>query len=139
MGKTIKQVSVFVENKPGRLASVTGVLYKAGINLRAFTIAEAGDFGIIRMVVDKTEEACKALRDAGFTVTVNEVVGVEVRDEPGSLYKIAKALGDENVNIEYLYAFTFGGDRAVIIIRPNDVKKAVEILEREGVLFKGEI
>ena len=139
MGKTIKQVSVFVENKPGRLASVTEVLYKAGVNLRAFTIAEAGDFGIIRMVVDKTEEAYRALKEAGFTVTINEVVGVEVRDEPGSLYRIAKVLGDENVNIEYLYAFAFGGDRAIVILRPDNLEKAVEVLEREGALFKGEI
>ncbi len=139
MEKTIKQVSVFVENKPGRLASVTEVLYKTGVNLRAFTIAEAGDFGIIRMVVDKTEEAYKALKDAGFTVTLTDVLGVVVKDEPGGLYKIAKALGDENINIEYVYAFTFGGDRALIILRVDNMEKAVEVLEREGVLFKGEI
>ena len=139
MGKTIKQISVFVENKPGRLASVTEVLYKRGINLRAFTIAEAGDFGIIRMVVDKTEEAYKALKDAGFTVTLTDVLGVEVKDEPGGLYRIAKALGDEGINIEYVYAFTFGGDKALIILRVDDTNKAIEVLEREGLLFKGEI
>ncbi len=139
MGKTIKQVSVFVENKPGRLASVTEVLYKSGINLRAFTIAEAGDFGIIRMVVDKTDEAYRALKDAGFTVTLTDVLGVEVKDEPGGLYRIAKALGDAGINIEYVYAFTFGGDRALIILRVDDTERAMEILEREGMLFKGEI
>jgi hypothetical protein len=139
MEKTIKQVSVFVENKPGRLASVTEVLYKAGINLRAFTIAEAGDFGIIRMVVDKTEEAYKALKEAGFTVTITDVLGVEVKDEPGGLYRIAKILGDANINIEYVYAFTFGGDKALIILRVDDIEKAIEVLEKEGILFKGEI
>lgn len=139
MEKTIKQVSVFVENKPGRLAGVTEVLYKAGVNLRAFTIAEAGDFGIIRMVVDKTEEAYRALKEAGFTVTLTDVLGVEVKDEPGGLYKIAKALGDANINIEYVYAFTFGGDKALIILRVDDTEKAIEVLEREGVLFKGKI
>ncbi len=136
---TMKQVSVFVENKPGRLASVTEVLFKAGINLRAFAIAEAGDFGIIRMIVDRPEEAYRALKDAGFTVAINDVIGVEVKDEPGSLYRIAKALGDENVNIEYVYAFTFGGEKALIILRVDDMDKAIEVLEREGVLFKGEI
>ncbi len=136
---TMKQVSVFVENKPGRLASVTEVLFKAGINLRAFAIAEAGDFGIIRMIVDRPEDAYRALKDAGFTVAINDVIGVEVKDEPGSLYRIAKALGDENVNIEYVYAFTFGGEKALIILRVDDVDKAIEVLEREGVLFKGEI
>ncbi len=139
MGKTIKQISVFVENKPGRLASVTEVLYEKGVNLRAFTIAEAGDFGIIRMVVDKTEEAYRALKEAGFTVTLTDVLGVEVKDEPGGLYRIAKALGDGGINIEYVYAFTFGGDKALIILRVDDTSKAIEILEREGLLFKGEI
>ncbi|AEA47283.1 ACT domain-containing protein [Archaeoglobus veneficus] len=137
--KTIKQVSVFVENKPGRLAAVTEKLYEKGINIRAFTIAEAGDFGIIRMVVDKTDEAYKTLKDAGFTVTLTRVLGVEVEDEPGGLYKIAKALGNANINIEYVYAFTFGGDKALIILRVDDIDKATEILEKEGLLFKGEI
>jgi hypothetical protein len=139
MGKILKQISVFAENKPGRLASITEVLYKAGVNLRAFTIAEAGDFGIVRMVVDKTEEGYKALKEAGFTVTITDVLGVEVKDEPGGLYKIAKALGDANVNIEYVYAFTFGGDKALIILRADDIQKAMEVLEKEGMLFKGEI
>ena len=137
--KTISQVSVFVENKPGRLAAVTEKLYEKGINIRAFTIAEAGDFGIIRMVVDKTEEAYKVLKDSGFTVTLTQVLGVEVKDEPGELYRISKALGDAGINIEYVYAFTFGGDRALIILRVNNVEKAIEVLEKEGVLFKGRI
>ena len=137
--KTLKQVSVFVENKPGRLAAVTEKLYEKGINIRAFTIAEAGDFGIIRMVVDKTDEAYKTLKDAGFTVTLTRVLGVEVEDEPGGLYRIAKALGSAGINIEYVYAFTSGGDRALIILRVDNVEKAVEILEKEGMLFKGTI
>jgi len=137
--KTLRQVSVFAENKPGRLAAVTEKLYEKGINIRAFTIAEAGDFGIVRMVVDRTEDAYKTLKDAGFTVTLTDVLGVEVEDEPGGLYKIAKALGDASVNIEYVYAFTSGGDKALIILRVDDLKKAVEILEKEGMLFKGRI
>jgi hypothetical protein len=139
MEKTLKQISVFVENKPGRLAEVTDVLYRNRINLRAFTIAEAGDFGIIRMVVDQTDKAFETLKNSGYTVAQTEVLAVEVEDEPGGLYRIAKALGDENVNIEYVYAFAFERDRALIILKPNDVKKAVEILEREGFLFKGEL
>jgi len=139
MEKTLKQISVFVENKPGRLADVTSVLYEKGINLRAFTIAEAGDFGIIRMVVDKTQEAYEALKSAGYTVALTDVLAVEVKDEPGGLYRIAKALGDANVNIEYVYAFAFEKDRALIILKPDDIKKAVEILEKEGYLFKGQL
>lgn len=135
----IKQISVFVENKPGRLAAVTGVLFERGINLRAFTIADAGDFGIIRMVVDKTEEAYRALKEAGFTVTVNEVLAVEVEDRPGELFKISKALGDAGVNIEYVYAFTSEKHKALIIFRVSDSERARDILEKMGVLFKGKI
>ncbi|MET1125138.1 MAG: ACT domain-containing protein [Archaeoglobaceae archaeon] len=135
----LKQISVFVENKPGRLASVTEKLYEKGINLRAFTIAEAGDFGIIRMVVDKTEEAYKALKEAGFTVSLTDVIAVEVEDKPGALYRIAKALGDAGVNIEYCYAFTSEKHKALIIMRVSDNEKAKEILSNLGVLFKGRI
>ena len=135
----IRQISIFVENKPGRLASVTGVLFEKGINLRAFMIADAGDFGIIRMVVDKTDEAYKALKETGFTVAINEVLAVEVEDKPGELFRIAKALGDEGINIDYVYAFTSEKHKALIIFRVDDLERAVKILERIGVLFKGRI
>ncbi|MEM0214376.1 MAG: ACT domain-containing protein [Archaeoglobaceae archaeon] len=135
----IKQLSVFVENKPGRLASVTEVLFRRGVNLRAFMIADAGDFGIIRMVVDKTEEAYNALKSAGFTVTLNEVLAVEVEDKPGELYRISKALGDEGINIDYVYAFTSEKHKALIIFRVDDISRAKAILEKLGVLFKGKI
>jgi len=135
----LKQISVFVENKPGRLAAVTEKLYEKGINIRAFTIAEAGDFGIIRMVVDKTSEAYKTLKDAGFTVSLTDVLAVEVEDRPGSLYRIAKALGDEGINIEYVYAFTSEEHKALIILRVSDAERAKKVLEKLGVLFRGEI
>ncbi|RLI83223.1 MAG: acetolactate synthase [Archaeoglobales archaeon] len=132
----LKQISVFVENRPGKLAEVTEVLYKEGVNLRAFTIAEAGDFGIIRMVVDRTEEAYRALKSSGFTVALTEVLAVEVKDEPGGLFKIAKALGDENINIEYVYAFAFERERALIILKPNNLERARDVLEERGFLFR---
>ncbi len=135
----LKQISVFVENKPGRLAAVTEKLYEKQINIRAFTIAEAGDFGIIRMVVDKTDEAYRTLKDAGFTVSLTDVLAVEVEDKPGSLYRIAKALGDAGINIEYVYAFTSEEHKALIILRVNNVEEAKKVLEGLGVLFKGEI
>jgi hypothetical protein len=135
----IKQISVFVENKPGRLAAVTERLYESDVNIRAFTIAEAGDFGIIRMVVDKTEEAYRALKEAGFTVSLTDVLAVEVEDKPGSLYKIAKALGDAGINIEYVYAFTSEKHKALIIFRVNNISEAKKVLDQMGILFKGEI
>lgn len=137
--RIIKQLSVFAENKPGRLASVTEKLYENDINIRAFTIAEAGDFGIIRMVVDKTDLAYRILKDAGFTVSITDVLAVEVSDEPGSLHSISKALGNAGINIEYVYAFTSGKHRALIILRVDNIDEAIRVLEREGVLFKGKI
>ncbi len=132
----LKQISVFVENRPGKLAEVTEVLYKEGINLRAFTIAEAGDFGIIRMVVDRTEDAYRTLKSSGFTVALTDVLAVEVKDEPGGLYRIAKALGDEEINIEYVYAFAFEREKALIILKPNNLEKAKSVLEEKRFLFR---
>jgi hypothetical protein len=137
--KVIKQVSVFVENKPGRLAAITEKLYEENINIRAFTIAEAGDFGIIRMVVDDTEKAYRTLKSSGFTVSLTDVLGVEVEDEPGGLYRIANALGSAGVNIEYVYAFTWGRDKALVILRVDNIEKAVEVLEKENALFKDRV
>ncbi len=137
--KIIKQVSVFVENKPGRLAAVTEKLYQNKINIRAFTIAEAGDFGIIRMVVDQTEKAYNTLKEAGFTVSLTDVLGVEVKDEPGGLFSIARVLGDAGINIEYVYAFTAGSDKALIILRVDDIEKAIEVLDKEGALFRDSV
>lgn len=134
--KIIEQVSVFVENKPGRLAAVTEKLYEEGVNIRAFTIAEAGDFGIIRMVVDNTSKAQDILKDSGFTVSITRVLGVEVEDEPGGLFNIAKSLGKAGINIEYVYAFIAGSEKAVIILRVDNIEKAIEILEKEGTVFR---
>ncbi len=130
-GNGIRQLSVFIENKPGRLAAVTEKLYEAGINIRALTIAEAGDFGIIRMVVDQTEKAYTILKNSGFTVSLIYVLTIEVKDEPGSLFEISKILARENINIEYLYAFTSGA-RALIVLRLDDHNRGFEVLREEG-------
>ncbi len=125
----VKQLSVFLENKPGRLAAVTEKLYEAGINIQALTIAEAGDFGIIRMIVDDVERAYDILKKAGFVVSLTDVLVVELEDEPGSLYKIAKALGDNNINIEYVYAFTHRKGKALKIMKVDDLERALKVLE----------
>src|SRR5512138_1272035 len=104
MKGTIKQISLFAENKPGRLAKIAESMYKAKINIRAFTIAEAGDFGVIRMVVDDPDRAYKNLQGQGFAVSETEVIGVEMKDIPGGLFEIAQSLNKGNVNIDYAYA-----------------------------------
>ena len=130
----IKQISIFAENKPSRMAGVAKALGDAGVNIRALTIAEAGDFGVIRMVVDDTDRGYTALREKGFMVSETDVLAVEIKDVPGGLYEIANSLGMNNVNVEYAYAFvTAKAERAMLILRVDDVKRAAEVLSEAGV------
>jgi hypothetical protein len=131
--KIIKQISLFAENKPGRLANIASNFRKAGINIRAFTIAEAGDFGIIRMVVDRPDDAHEVLHSAGFTVSETNVLGVEMEDVPGGLGKIADVLGEKNINIDYAYAFVTKTEKALLILRVNDIEGAILVLQGEGI------
>jgi hypothetical protein len=129
MSGTIKQISLFAENKPGRLSKIAETLSKAKINIRAFTIAEAGDFGVIRMVVDDPGKAYKTLQGQGFAVSETDVVGVEMKDVPGGLHSIANVLGKSNVNIDYAYAFVTTSNLALLIIRVDNVKEALKVLK----------
>jgi hypothetical protein len=131
--KTIKQISLFAENKPGRLANVANKLKSAGVNIRAFTIAESGDFGIIRMVVDRPDYTHGILHDAGFTVSETSVLGIEMEDVPGSMSRIAEVFGKVKINIDYAYAFITRDQKALLIIRVNDIEKAVKTLQEEGI------
>nr|QNO52488.1 hypothetical protein CGEPLDJD_00008 [Methanosarcinales archaeon ANME-1 ERB6] len=138
----IKQISIFAENKPGRMAGVAKALGDAGVNIRALTIAEAGDFGVVRMVVDDTEGGYTALREKGFMVSETDVLAVEIKDVPGGLYEIVNSLGMNNINVEYAYAFvTAKAERAMLILRVDDVKGAAEVLSEAGVRVatRGEI
>ncbi|UGV41115.1 ACT domain-containing protein [Methanococcoides orientis] len=131
--KMIKQISLFAENKPGRLANIAEKFKESGINIRAFTIAEAGDFGIIRMVVDNPDSAHKVLHDAGFTVSETNVLGVEMEDVPGQLAMIADVLSEKDINIDYAYAFVTKTEKAFLIIRVNDIRGAVKALDDANV------
>jgi hypothetical protein len=130
----IKQISLFVENKPGRMAKVSKTLSDAGVNIRALTVAEAGDFGVIRMVVDDPEKGYQVLHDNGFTVSETEVLAVEMRDIPGGLYEIVNTLGESDVNVDYAYAFvTTKAERAMLIIRVDNLEKARQVLTGAGI------
>ncbi|MCS3924067.1 ACT domain-containing protein [Methanosalsum natronophilum] len=133
MDKTIKQISLFSENRPGRLAKTAEKLKSADVNIRAFTIAEAGDFGIIRMVVDNPSNAHKVLHDAGFTVSETDVLGVEMEDVPGSLAKIADVLGEHSINIDYAYAFVTRTDKAFLILRVDNITNAIKVLDEANI------
>lgn len=127
----VDQISIFIENKSGRLAEITGVLAKNGINIRALSLADTSDFGILRLIVDDSEKALKVLKEQRFTVSITHVIGVAVPDSPGGLTTILQTLDQSNVNVEYMYAFVERtGDNAVIIFRFDDVDEAIAALTK---------
>lgn len=130
----VEQISIFLENKSGRLAEVTRLLGEGGINIRALTLADTTDFGILRLIVSEKAKSLEILKKAGFTVGMTEVVAVEVSDRPGGLAEILDRLGEEGINVEYMYAFVEkSGDDAVVIFRFDEPDKAIAILQRNGV------
>jgi hypothetical protein len=128
----IKQISIFSENRPGRLAAISHALEEEKINILAFSIAEADGFGVVRALVDHSEKAYKKLTGMGFMVHFTDVIAVRMRDEPGGLYEIAHLLGDSHINIEYAYAYS-GKDAAVLILRVDNVEQAIHTLDAQGI------
>jgi hypothetical protein len=129
----IRQISVFLENTTGRMGDVTGVLAKADINIRAISIADTADFGILRLIVDKYDEAVKALSDAGFTTRLSNVEAIEIDDVPGSLAKIMELFQKSQVNIDYLYAsLESKAGKAVVIFKMKDHEKGLAIIKENG-------
>ena len=125
----VEQISIFLENRAGRLAEITRILGQAGINIRALSLADTSDFGILRLIVSDNDKAKTTLRDRGFTVGKTSVVAVEVEDRPGGLNAILEILAKENINVEYMYAFVqYSGENAVIIFRFDDTDAAVKLL-----------
>ncbi len=131
---TVKQISIFVENKPGKLAELTEYLNQSRIDMRALSIAEAQDFGIVRIIVDDAYKTSCVLKEAGYVASITPVVAIEMPDEPGSLFRILKILGDGGVNLEYMYAFlTRKQSTAYMVLRVEDNEKAIEILSKNGI------
>ena len=125
----IKQLSVFLENKSGRLTEVTGALASAHINISAFSIADTSEFGVLRMIVNKPDEAVQALKKNGISVHITDVIGVVVPHEPGGLHRMLNILSAEGISIEYMYAFAMG-DRATVIIRTEALQETIAILQK---------
>ena len=129
----VEQISIFLENKAGRLAEVTRILSEAKINIRALSLADTSDFGILRLIVNDNAKAKEVLRQHGFTVGKTDVVAVEVTDQPGGLHRILDSLFKANINVEYMYAFVQqSGNNAVIIFRFDNLDAAVDILTKNG-------
>ncbi len=130
----VRQISVFLENKIGRLAEITQILGNKEINIRALAIADTTEFGILRMIVDRPQKAYEALEERGFTVSQTEVVVVEVEDKPGGLAQVMAILGKEGINVEYLYAFVAPKGRGALVVLKIEEKKAtVDLLQEEKV------
>ncbi len=127
----IKQISVFLTNQPGMLSKLTKTLMDKKINIRAMTVAETSDYGILRIIVDKFEDCVKVLKEDNYLISETDVLGVEIPDKPGALHEIAKNLGDNGVNIEYLYS-TLVKTEALIILRVDNNEKATKILKTKG-------
>jgi len=130
-----KQVSIFLENKKGRLADVTKVLSDEGVNIRALSLAETTDYGVLRLIVSDLERCMSALRAHGLAAQATDVIAVEVPDRPGGLHGVVETLDREGLNIEYMYAFVEkNGDNAIVFFKIDDGARAVDTLEREGIL-----
>lgn len=130
----IKQLSVFVENQPGRLAEITDALYKKDIDIRALSIADTTNFGILRLIVNHPSRAESALKEQGFTVSQTDVIGVGVEDRPGGLAAALEVLRDANIAVEYMYAFVSKAEKtAFVILRVEDNDAAIRALQEKGV------
>ena len=130
----VKQISVFLENKPGKLAEIISLLAGKKIDIQALLIAEAPDYGIMRAIVDRTDEAAQLLRDETIPFHITEVLALSVADEPGSLEKLLRVLADGGISVKYSYAFySRESGKANIVLRVDDNDAAVELLKRAGI------
>ncbi|NTU59279.1 MAG: acetolactate synthase [Chlorobiaceae bacterium] len=125
----IKQLSVFLENRAGRLTELTGILEENDINISAFSIADTADFGILRMIAGKPDLAEKVLKEKGFAVKMTDVICLIVPHKPGGLHKSLQILSDNGISIDYMYAFATSDDRATVVIRTDETKRAIDVLQ----------
>jgi len=129
----VSQISVFLENKSGRLAEVTQLLADHEINIRALCIAETTDYGVLRLIVNDADRTRRVLSAGGFTVTETAVLVVEVEDRPGGLAQVIAALSAAGINVEYVYAFVTRSDKAFVVLRLEEMEKAAQVLKQGGV------
>ena len=130
----LNQLSIFVENKGGRLAQITGILGENDIDIRALSVADTTDYGILRLIVNDSEKAYKILKEEGMTVSITKVIAISVDDTPGSFAKAIRILADKDINVEYSYAFITPHEKsAYVIIRVDDNERATQVLKDSGI------
>lgn len=136
----VKQIAVFLENRKGRIHELTNVLARAGIDILAMLVADTTDFGILRAITRDNIKALKVLKEAGFTATTNDLIGISVEDKPGGLDKALKFLDDNDIAIEYMYSFARANQQAIILLKVQDVVGALAIMKKNGIdLLSNEI
>jgi hypothetical protein len=134
-----QQISVFAENRPGKIERISGILGDGNINIRAITIADSGEYGIVKILVDRPMDGCNALKEQGVTATLNDIVAVRIQDRPGGLYSAASVLSRNGINVEDAYGFTVrGSDEAVFVFQVKDIKKTEKILSDAGFRILGD-
>ncbi len=129
----VQQLSIFLENKSGRLAEIANILSNAVINIRAATLADTSDFGVVRLIVDDVDKAVNALKEEGITAVKTDVIVVETSDRPGGLAKVLNVISEKDLNVEYLYSLGTRGEKAYIILRFDAPDKAIEVFTQAGV------
>jgi hypothetical protein len=130
----LKQISLFLENKPGRLANACKIIAQEGINIRALSVADATDFGVLRLIVDNPDLAEEKLKARGVIVSITDVIGIKVPDQPGGLADAMDMLGTEGISVEYMYAFVGkSGDQAMVILRMDDNAKGIEAIKKHNI------
>jgi hypothetical protein len=128
----IPQISIFLENQPGRLSALCNTLAEAGVNLSTLMLSEAGEFGLLRIITPDAEKARAVVEKAGYAVTTSEVAAIAIPDKPGGLASILTALEPHNISVEYMYAFVCRHGRAIMLIRFSDLDRAIDTLQKTG-------
>ncbi|MBN1497454.1 MAG: hypothetical protein JXA07_11830 [Spirochaetes bacterium] len=134
-----QQISIFAENKPGKIERISGVLGRNGVNMRAITIADSGDYGIIKILADRPVDGCNALKADGIAATLKEIVAVKIDDSPGGLHKASSVLSKNNINVNDAYGFTIrSSNEAVFVFQVDDVRKTEKALGDAGFTVLGD-
>ena len=130
---TAKQISVFVENRKGRIGEVLQVLKGNGVNILSLSIADTSEYGLFRIIVDKPETGKKVLSEAGFSAMLSDIFIISVPHEPGSLHEILQVISDEEISVEYMYGLSVAGEEASIVLKTSDTDKAMQVFKKHGV------
>jgi hypothetical protein len=134
-----QQISIFAENKPGKIERISGILSRNGINMRAITIADSGDYGIIKILVDRPVDGCNVLKEDGIAATLKEIVAVKIDDSPGGLHKASSVLSKNDINVDDAYGFTIrSSNEAVFVFQVKDIKKTEKVLTDAGFTILGD-